>query len=230
MASGNEFATEQMAMLASSATRSTESDGSESYPCPSLISRTNLSLILLAFISYLPVTAAGFIWDDPAHVTENLELRTLPGLWRIWFVPGATQQYYPLVFSTFWIEYQFWQLNPLGYHVDNVILHALNAVLLHRILLALKLPGAFVAAAVFAVHPVHVESVAWVTERKNVLSGFFYLLAFQSYWRFANDDLSTAESPIRSRGLHYTLAVLFFVCALFSKSVTASLPAAILVL
>ena len=230
MASGEMLVAEEMAMLASSAKRSTESDGSESYPYPPLISRPNGLLILLSFVAYLPVTAAGFIWDDPAHVTENLELRTLSGLWRIWFVPGATQQYYPLVFSSFWIEYHLWQLNPLGYHVDNVLLHSFNAVLLYRIFFALKLPGAFVAAAIFAVHPVHVESVAWVTERKNVLSGFFYLLAFLAYWRFASGELSAAESPIRFRRSQYAFAVLFFICALFSKSVTASLPAAILVI
>jgi len=190
--------------------------------------RRSWLLILIVFIAYLPVTVAGYIWDDPAYVTENVELRSLPGLWRIWTSPGATPQYYPMVFSTFWMEYQFWRLNSIGYHIDNVVLHALNAFLLYRLLLRLNVPGALLAAVIFGVHPVHVESVAWITERKNVLSGSFYLLSFHAYWSYIGAD----DASVRSRWKRirfYVAAILCFLGAILSKSVTASLPAAILV-
>ena len=194
-----------------------------------IFSRASGCLLLMVLVAYWPMTSAGYIWDDPAYVIDNVELRSLSGLWRIWFVPSATPQYYPLVFTTFWVEYHLWGLRPLGFHVVNIVLHAVNAILLYRILVTLRLSGAFFAAAVFAVHPVHVESVAWITERKNVLSGLFYLLAFQAYWRFATSQILTTESPHKGRWWSYSLALVSYVCALLSKSVTASLPAAILV-
>jgi tetratricopeptide (TPR) repeat protein len=195
---------------------------------PGFVSRKSWLLLILVFITYLPVTGAGYIWDDPQYVTENKELRTLSGLWRIWSSPDATPQYYPMVFSSFWIEYQLWKLNPLGYHLNNVLLHALNSLLLYRLLLRLNIPGAFWAAILFGVHPVHVESVAWITERKNVLSGFFYLLAFHAYWSYLHPGDTVTESP-RKHYFFYAGAMLCFTAALLSKSVTASLPAAMLV-
>ncbi|MCA9011163.1 MAG: tetratricopeptide repeat protein [Planctomycetaceae bacterium] len=195
---------------------------------PGFVSRKSWLLLLLVFITYLPVTGAGYIWDDPQYVTENKELRTLSGLWRIWTSTDATPQYYPMVFSSFWLEYHLWKLNPLGYHVNNVLLHALNSLLLYRLLLRLNVRGAFWAAIIFGVHPVHVESVAWITERKNVLSAFFYLLAFHGYWRYLHPGDTVTETP-RKRCFFYAAAMLCFAAALLSKSVTASLPAAILV-
>jgi len=134
--------------------------------------------VLLLFITltcYEPAMQGGFIWDDDRYVTENPVLTSTDGLARIWLELGSTIQYYPMVFTSFWVEYRLWGLNPTGFHVVNVLLHALGAVLLWRVLRLLKVPCAWMAAAVFAVHPVHVESVAWITERKNVLSGVFYL-------------------------------------------------------
>lgn len=177
-------------------------------------------IVLLTFIAYLPAMQGGFVWDDDDYVTDNGALRSLDGLCRIWFEPGAVHQYYPVVYSSFWLDYHLWGLNPLGYHIINVLLHAANAVLLGLVLRRLAVPGAWFAAAIFALHPVHVESVAWITERKNVLSGFFYLLSVLSYLRFS-------ESRER-RSYAYSLA--FFVCALLSKSVTASLPVILLLL
>ena len=171
---------------------------------------------------------AGFIWDDDSYVTNNTPLRTVDGLRGIWGKPGTTIQYYPLVFTSFWVEYQVWKLQPLGYHLVNVLLHALNAVLLWRVLRRLEIPGAWWAAAIFALHPVGVESVAWITERKNVLSGLFYLLAVLAYLRFRP---LTAGEPARAPDWRlYWLALGLFVCALFSKTVTCSLPAVLLLL
>src|SRR4051794_22825779 len=141
-------------------------------------------LVLAAAIAYQQVWHAGYIWDDDSYVTKNATLRDLHGLWRIWFELAATPQYYPLVHSSFWIEYHLWGLNPLGYHLVNLVLHALAAVLLWRALIRLGIPGAWLAAAIFAVHPVDVESVAWITERKNVLSAVFYFAAALTYLRF----------------------------------------------
>ena len=181
-------------------------------------------LLALTLLVYIPAMRCGFIWDDDAHVTRSLVLRDLDGLKQIWSNPLSIPQYYPLVHTTFWAEYQLWGLNATGYHVVNVVLHALGAVLLWRVLKRLNLPGAWLAAAIFAVHPVHVESVAWVTERKNVLSMVFYLLAAMAYLRF-----SPVEGEQRRDWRWYAPMLLFFVGALLSKTVTASLPAALLV-
>jgi tetratricopeptide (TPR) repeat protein len=179
------------------------------------------AILALVLSVYVPVIrTGGFIWDDPQYVTGNPLLRTLPGLLAIWIHPLALPQYYPLVHTTFWIEYHLVGLHPALYHVDNVLLHALGSILLWRALARLGVPGAWLAAAIFAVHPVQVESVAWVTERKNVLSLVFYLLAFHAYLNFTD----------RSKARDYWLALGLFIGALLSKSVTCSLPAAILLI
>lgn len=181
-------------------------------------------LVLLVAVAYVPALGNGWIWDDDDYVTENRTLRSLEGLREIWFEIGAVPQYYPLVHTTFWIEYRLFGDRPLGYHAVNVALHALNVLLAWTLLRRLGVPGAFFAAALFAVHPVHVESVAWVTERKNVLSTALYLSSFLAWLHFRPFD---AESRGSSRS--YAATLLFYVGALFSKTVTASLPAAILV-
>lgn len=192
-------------------------------------------LLLVTLVTYGPALDGQLIWDDDAHVT-SVSLRSLTGLWRIWTDPRATQQYYPLTHSAFWLEYQLWGVNPVGYHLVNVVLHVLGALLLWRILASLALPGAWLGAAIFALHPVHVESVAWITELKNTLSGAFYLGALLVYLSF---DPPGAPAPVTrgKRGVTdardwrlYGVALALFVCALLSKTVTASLPAAILLI
>lgn len=187
-------------------------------------------ILILTAAAYFPVARAGFIWDDDFYVTQNPVLRTGDGLYQAWFKIGATPQYYPLVFTTFWIEHHLWGLNPLGYHVVNVVIHALSAVLVWIILRRLGVPGGYYAALIFALHPVHVESVAWVTERKNVLSGLLYLLAMLAYIRFASASLGLGEVPRRQRWVCYGAAVVFLTLALLSKTVTCSLPAALLLI
>jgi tetratricopeptide (TPR) repeat protein len=147
-------------------------------------------------------------------------LRSLSGLWRIWFDVGATQQYYPAAHSAFWVFSHLWGDDTLGYHLVNIVLHASSAFLVAVILRRLAIPGAALAAMIFAVHPVGVESVAWITELKNTLSGVCYLGAALMYLRFD-------ESRERR---WYALSAGLFVLALFSKTVTATLPAALLVI
>ena len=182
------------------------------------------ALLLFTAAAYAGVAQCGFIWDDNLRVSENPTLRSLGGLHRIWFELASNKQYYPLVFTSFWIEYRLWGADPLGYHLVNLLLHAGNAVLLWRGLLALGVPGAWLAAAVFALHPVHVESVAWISERKNVLSGAFYLASALAYLRYTGEP---ERGELRSRWLYAASLALFF-CALLAKTVSCTLPAALL--
>jgi tetratricopeptide (TPR) repeat protein len=169
-------------------------------------------------LTYLPVLSAGFVWDDNGHVTRP-ELRTIHGLWRIWFEPGATQQYYPVLHTAFWVEHRIWGDSPVGYHLLNVLLHAAVAWLFLLVLRRIGVPGARLAALAFALHPVCVESVAWISEQKNTLSALFYFSAALAYFRFE-----------RRRGTGgYLLAILLFALAVGTKTVTATLPAALLV-
>jgi tetratricopeptide (TPR) repeat protein len=175
-------------------------------------------LALTTLGAYWPALHGGLLWDDGSHVT-NLDLQSLHGLWRIWFDLGATQQYYPLLHSAFWLEHRIWGDAVLGYHLMNVALHALAACLVVRIARRLSLPGALLAGFVFALHPVCVEAVAWISEQKSTLSGVFYLAAALTYLHF---DQTRRKS-------RYFVAFGLFLLALMSKTVTATLPAALLV-
>jgi tetratricopeptide (TPR) repeat protein len=177
-----------------------------------------LLLVAVIILVYQPVWHAGFIWDDDAHVTKPA-LRSLNGLARIWMQLGATQQYYPLVHSVFWVEHRLWGDATVGYHLINILLHAFSALLLVKMLRQLKIPGAWLAAAIFALHPVQVESVAWISEFKNTLSGAFYLGSALAYLGFDRNR----------NGGNYALALGLFVLGLMSKTVIATLPAALLV-
>ncbi len=193
-----------------------------------------MALVLagITVMAYLPALRGQFIWDDNNYVTDNLWLRSLKGLGQIWFAPGAEPQFYPLSFSSFWVDYHLWKLNPLGYHLTNVLLQALNSILLWTILRRLRAPGAWLAAAIFTVHPVNVESVAWVTERKNVLAGFFYLSSALACLRFwLPETVTTNRAPAGAdwgRWRLYWLALLLYVCALLAKTAAVGLPVAVL--
>ena len=141
-------------------------------------------LVGMVLAAYGPALRAGFIWDDDDYVTENPLLHTPDGFERIWLSMDAPSQYFPLVYTAFRIEYGLWGLDQFGYHLINVLFHAANALLLWLLLRRLDIPGAWFAAAVFALHPVHVESVAWITERKNVMSLFFSLASMLAWLRF----------------------------------------------
>ena len=175
-------------------------------------------LLIATFLTYLPALRGGLLWDDDAHVTKPA-LRSLHGLARIWFELGATQQYYPVLHSAFWIEHRLWADSVLGYHLVNVVLHATAAWLLVLVLRRLAFPRPWLAGLLFALHPVSVESVAWIAEQKNTLSAVFYLGAALAYLGF---DETRRLRP-------YFLASGLFLLALLTKSVTATLPAALLV-
>ena len=185
-----------------------------------------LAIFGAVLLAYLPSIKGGLLWDDAAHLTAPA-LQTWHGLGRIWFQVGATQQYYPVLHSAFWLEHRLWGDAVLGYHLLNIGLHA-TAACLFALILARIQPEAggrggwfrteWLAAAVFALHPVCVESVAWISEQKNTLSLVFYLLAALAYLRFDRDR----------KGGRYALALGLFVLALLTKSVTATLPGALL--
>jgi protein O-mannosyl-transferase len=183
--------------------------------CLGLIVATTFFIYLI----YLPAIHGGPVADDLANLTRP-DLQSLGGLYRIWFEPGATAQYYPLVHTTFWLEQKLWGYSFPGYHLVNVLWHSLSVVLVYGILTRLNAPGALLAAAIFAVHPVMVESVGWMTEQKNTLSTVFYLGAMLAYLDFD-------ESRRRWR---YFLALGLFACALLTKSATVTLPVALLII
>jgi tetratricopeptide (TPR) repeat protein len=189
-------------------------------------------LIVAVVLSYLPAMQAGFIWDDDKYVAENKLLDRPGGLRQIWLEPLSTPQYYPMVFTSFWVESRIWGKNPAGFHVVNILLHALAAVLFWALLEGAGAPGAWTAALLFGIHPVHVESVAWITERKNVLSGVFYLGAALAYLRFSG----IPSAPGNEEGGNprrvwpwYAVSLALFLIALLSKTVVATLPAALVI-
>ncbi len=170
-------------------------------------------------VVYWPALRGTFVWDDTKHVT-NRELQSLHGLWRIWSDLSATQQYYPVLHSAFWLEHRVWGNAVIGYHSVNMVLHALSACLLVLIAKKLGLPGAWLAGWIFALHPIYVEGVAWIAEQKSTLSGAFCLASLLVYLHF--------DQSRRRRS--YLLALALFILAFLSKSVTATLPAALLVI
>ena len=178
-----------------------------------------LLLVVTLLVAYYPALHGTPLWDDDGHLTRP-ELRTWAGLWRIWFDLAATQQYYPATHSAFWLEHRIWGDWYTGYHLVNVLLHALSALLLMRILRRLEIPGAWLAGALWALHPMQVESVAWMSELKNTLSGVLYFASALLYLRFHRD---------RSWQVYFA-AFGLFVLGMFAKSVIDTLPAALLLL
>src|ERR1700736_2526458 len=178
-------------------------------------------LCVLIIAAYHPAWNGGFVWDDDAYVTKNPLLTASDGLRRIWFSLDSPSQYFPLVYTSFRVERALWDLNSTGYHWVNLLLHVGNALLLWRLLVRLKIPGAWFAATVFALPPVQVESVAWITERKNVLMGFFFLLTLLAWVEYV--DLRASR-----RWFFYAAALILYLLALSAKTTACTLPAALL--
>jgi tetratricopeptide (TPR) repeat protein len=183
------------------------------------------AILALVFACYYPSLHGEFLWDDDSNVSENPTLRSLDGLRRIWASPFANQQFYPLTHTSFWVEHQLWGPWPTGFRITNVALHGLVAVLLWTALRRLSVPAAWGAATIFALHPVHVESVAWITERKNLLSAVLYFGALLAYLRFAGLD-----GRRRPGWSAWALSLGLFACALLAKTAVLTLPLALLVL
>jgi len=191
-----------------------------------------LALLVAALIAYTPALNGAFLWDDDRWTTGIAHLlQGFDGLVAMWSDPFALQQFHPLTGTSFWLDHQFFGFAPLPYHVENVLLHGLAAILFWRLLDRLRVPGAKLAAALFALHPVMVESVAWVTERKNVLSLALFLGALLAYGRstrsFDDEAPGARESSPPRRGM-YLLALALFVAAMLAKALTLTLPAVIL--
>ena len=142
-----------------------------------------LILAVVTILAYQPAWHGGLLWDDD-NCTTPRELRSLDGLRRIWFQPRATAQYYPLLYTSYWVQQRLWGDSTTGYHLVNLLLHIGCVVLVLKILRFLRVPGAELAAIIFALHPVNVETVAWIAERKNTLSGIFALAATLCYLKF----------------------------------------------
>ncbi len=198
-----------------------------------------LLLVLLTCLCHGPALRAFYIWDDDTWLTQNQAVKSPDGLARIWTDYRATPDPYPLVFTSFWAEYRIWKLWPVGFHAVNIAWHAGAAVLLWLLLRRLGLAGAWLIAAIWAIHPVQVETVAWVAERKNVMSAFFLFASLLAYVRFAGlgnaaAEASGAGAETMARGhggwQAYGWALLFFVCSLLSKSATAPMPVVVLLL
>ena len=199
-------------------------------------------LVAIVLLAYLPALQGGFVWDDDSWTTKLLRvLQDTSGLRAIWLEPKTLQQYYPLSGTTFWLDYQLWEFRPLPYHVENVLLHALAALLFWRSLRALRVPGAELASAIFALHPLMVESVAWITERKNVLSLCLCLASFLAFLRsrYGAERRGSGEGEApgaagrRRMSLSapfYLLALLLFVAAMSAKTSVCTMPAATLLL
>lgn len=170
---------------------------------------------LAVLVAYWPSLGGGFVFDDHLLVERGPLLRG--PLWRIWATADPLD-YWPLTYSSLWLEWRTWGLHPLGYRLVSLLLHAGVAALLWRVLLRLRLPGAWVGGVLFALHPVAVESVAWISEQKNVLSGALFLGAGLAWLRFRDD------------GRHHSAAAAgaLFLGALLAKTSTVILPPALL--
>jgi tetratricopeptide (TPR) repeat protein len=198
-------------------------------------------LVILALVSYVPALSGSFVFDDSMYLLDDERVTETSGLGRIWSEvsgPGYRHQYYPLTSSVWWLQWRLWGDNAVGYHVVNVLLHGLCAVLLWRLLVAVKAPGAWLAGLLFCLHPLHVTSVAWISELKNVLSCALMLgslVVFCGGERTCLSEDRQAWHPEsgtdRSSGcVRSALGWTLFVCALMSKTATASLPVALALL
>jgi hypothetical protein len=156
-------------------------------------------IVIAVFIAYFPSLRGDFVLDDDLLLTENKIINAQDGLYRFWCTNEAPE-YYPASYTTNWIEWRLWGMCPAGYHVTNLILHVAEALLIWLVLRKLSIPGAFLAALIFAVHPVNVESVAWIAQRRNIMAMLFFLLSILWYFKASMPTSSVGMAPARSHG------------------------------
>jgi Flp pilus assembly protein TadD len=178
------------------------------------------AIILAGVLPYLPALRGGFVWDDEPLITANPLLRTPSGLAEIW-CGSRTADYFPVTNTVFWIEHHLFGENATGYHALNILLQAANALLLWRVLRRLQIPGAFLAGLIFAIHPIHAESVAWISELKNMLSMFFFLISALFFFEIE-------DQRVLNRAVAYSASLVAFLLALLSKTQIVFLPLALL--
>jgi protein O-mannosyl-transferase len=205
-------------------------------------------LTLVVFLVYQPAWHGTYLWDDDTHLLDNPVLRP-GGFLRTW-TPGTYANYWPVTATVYRLEFELWGFDPLGYHLVNIALHALSTVLLWRILIRLQVPGGFLAAAIFALHPVNVESVAWITQLKNTLSLALALGAVLLYLRHGDCRLlpgamgsTTRTEPVAGKtgtvpsapgtasgNWQFAASLALFLLSLLAKGMTLTLPLVLLVL
>ncbi len=211
-------------------------------------------LVVAAFAIYWPALSGSFIWDDTAYVTASPLVHAPDGVYRMWFT-GEAIDYWPVMNTVLWLEWRLWGLNPAGYHAVSVLMHAASALLFYVILRQLTIPNAHVAAWLFVVHPLNVQSVAWIAETKNTLSLLFLLLATLLYFlgevrptattlprnpdtrrRIAHQTRNRSHIPSGSArqpaagGSYYALSLVAFALAMLSKGSVATFPGMLLLL
>src|SRR5437764_384621 len=177
-------------------------------------------IVVAVALVYLPALHAGFVWDDEQLITGNPLLRNFAGLAEIWS-GGRTADYFPITNTVFWVEHHLFGDNAAGYHAVNILLQATDAVLVWLVLRRLKVPGAWLASLIFGIHPVHAESVAWISELKNVLSMFFVLVSIFCF-------LAIEEKRLLDAFPEYIASLVFFLLALLSKTQAVFLPVVLL--
>lgn len=179
-------------------------------------------LILLVFFAYSAAVNGPWIWDDSSWLTENPAVQHHDLSW-IWRGYRSASQYYPLTVSTYWFEYRLWGFWLPGYRIVNILLHATSAFLLWKLLTRLKIPGATLAAFIWAIHPIQVETVVWITERKNTLSGVFFFTALLTWMEVVNP-----QATRQRKKWMYLATICLYLAALLSKTSTFFLPVAMI--
>ena len=179
------------------------------------------ALLLMVAAVYWPALFADFVWDDKVFVLNSTQIQAWSGLLDTWINPAGSNElhFWPMLNTSFWLDHKLWGFNPVGFHATNILLHGINTLLLWRLLTHMAVPGAWLIAALFALHPVHAEPVVWVTARKDLLATCFYLLAFGCWLRFRKTANAGSYLPLLA----------LYAAALFSKTVAITLPAVLLV-
>jgi protein O-mannosyl-transferase len=180
-------------------------------------------IVIAVFLAYQQSTTGGFLLDDDLIMTENPNIKAADGLYRFWSTTKE-QDYWPLTYSALWMEWRLWGRNPTGYHVTSLVLHILETLLIWIILRRMSIPGSFLAALIFAIHPVNVESVAWISEQKNTMAMLFFLLSILLYLKAGSPEvLTVGPGP-----LCYWLSLAMFAVAMLGKGSVAVLPVLLL--